>query len=166
MRYVKPEETNYIENKGDVLACKFYHIMFTDGRDAISNAGIQNIDNKNWEIFWVNKESELAYYGSPAEGFGLVDCMILKTDTRDFLQEEIQELENHYYQLGDVVQKVKIEPIVEKWKNQNDIWIKQDLPNEEGYYAHICPKCKRNFWYKAKRYYDVCQECKEKGELQ
>ena len=117
MKYVRPEKDNYIENKGDVLACKFYHTMSPDGSKAISNIGIKNVDDKEWEIFWVSKETENAYYGTPAEGLGLIDCMILKSDTRTFLPEEIEELEKHYYQLGSIVQKVKIEPIVERWNN-------------------------------------------------
>lgn len=117
MKYVRPEKDNYIENKGDVLACKFYHAMSPDGSKAISNIGIKNVDDKEWEIFWINKETESAYYGTPAEGLGLIDCMILKSDTRAFLPEEIEELEKHYYQLGSIVHKVKIEPIVERWDN-------------------------------------------------
>ena len=116
MKYKKPE--NYIENKGDVLASKSYHIMFPEGIDSICNAGVKAIDNKQWEIFWINKETEKAYYGTPAEGLGLMDCMILKKDTRDFLPEEIEELEKHVYSLGKMIQKIKIEPIKPKWKER------------------------------------------------
>ena len=119
MKYIKPE--NYIENKGDILACKAYHIMFPEGRNSICNDGIKEIDNKQWEIFWVNKETEKAYYGTPAEGLGLMDCMILKEDTREFLPEEIEALEKQCYCLEGVIsgnprpiQKIKIEPIKPK----------------------------------------------------
>lgn len=120
MKYRKPE--NYIVNKGDILACKAYHIMFPEGRESICNEGIQNIDNKQWEVFWINKETEKAYYGMPAEGLGLIDCMILKKDTRDFLPEEIKALERQQYSLESMLtgeirytQKIKIEPIKSKW---------------------------------------------------
>ena len=120
IRYVKPKD--YIENKGDVLACKAYHIIFPEGRDSICNDGIREIDNKQWEIFWINKETEKAYYGTPAEGLGLMDCMVLKEDTREFLPEEIEELEKRVYSLGGMfsgnvrqVQPIKIESIKSKW---------------------------------------------------
>lgn len=121
MKYIRPEENNYIENKGDALACKYYHLTALDGEDAICNSGIKNVDDKEWEIFWVSKETEDAYYGIPAEGLGLVDCMILKEDTRNFLPEEIEELEKHYYQLGSIVQKVEINPIKSKWGDNGAI---------------------------------------------
>ena len=123
IRYVKPKK--YIENKGDVLACKAYHIMFPEGRDSICNDGIKEFDNKQWEIFWINKETDEAYYGTPAEGLGLMDCMVLKEDTREFLPEEIEELEKRVYSLGGMfsgnvrqVQPIKIEQIKSKWKSR------------------------------------------------
>lgn len=121
MNYKEPE--SYIENKGDILASRAYHPLFSEGRESISNIGIKNVDNKEWEIYWINKETEEAYYGTPAEGLGLVDCMILKEDTREFLPEEIEELEKHVYSLGGMFsgnttfkKQVKIEPIKSKWK--------------------------------------------------
>lgn len=121
MKYKKPE--NYIENKGDVLACRYYHIMYPEGVDSICNSGIEEVDNKQWEIFWVNKETKDAYYGIPAEGLGLMNCMILKEDTRDFLPEEIEALTKRVYALermitGEVryTQKIEINPIKSKWK--------------------------------------------------
>lgn len=121
MKYKKPE--NYIENKGDVLASKAYHIMFPEGRESICNDGIKPIDNKQWEIFWIHKETEKAYYGTPAEGLGLMDCMILKEDTREFLPEEIKALEKQVYSIGGMfsgeirqTQKIKINPIQSKWE--------------------------------------------------
>lgn len=122
MKYLKPKK--YIENKGDVLACKAYHLMFPEGRESICNTGIKEVDGKHWEIFWVSKETEKAYYGMPLEGLGLIDCMILKEDTREFLPEEIETLEKQCYSLESMfteetrqVQKIKIEPIKSKWKN-------------------------------------------------
>lgn len=121
MNYKEPE--NYIENKGDILANRAYHPLFPEGRESISNIGIKNVDNKEWEIYWINKETEETYYGTPAEGLGLVNCMILKEDTREFLPEEIEELEKHVYSLGGMFsgnttfkKQVKIEPIKSKWK--------------------------------------------------
>ena len=97
--------------------------MFPEGRESICNEGIKETDNKQWEIFWINKETEFAYYGTPAEGLGLIDCMILKEDTREFLPEEIESLEKQYYSLESMftgetrqTQKIKIEPIKSKWK--------------------------------------------------
>lgn len=119
MRYKKPE--SYIENKGDVLASKAYHIMFPEGRESICIDGIKEINNKQWEIFWIHKETKDAYYGTPAIGLGLMDCMILKKDTREFLPEEIESLEKRYYSLGKRTQKIKIEPIKSKWgKGEQD----------------------------------------------
>lgn len=119
MRYKKPE--SYIENKGDVLASKAYHIMFPEGRESICIDRIKEINNKQWEIFWIHKETKDAYYGTPAIGLGLMDCMILKKDTREFLPEEIESLEKRYYSLGKRTQKIKIEPIKSKWgKGEQD----------------------------------------------
>ena len=119
MKYIEPK--NYIENKGDILACKAYHKIFPKGRESICNNGIKEIDNKQWEIVWIYKETEKAYYGTPAEGLGLIDCMILKEDTREFLPEEIETLEKQCYCLEGVIsgntrtiQRVKIEPIKSK----------------------------------------------------
>ena len=135
MKYKKLEECNYIENKGDILACKYYHLLFPDGNEAIGSPGIKEIDNKGWEIFWVSKETENAYYGSPAEGLGLADCMILKTDTRAFLPEEIEELEKHTYGLTGLLNEevkytypVKINPIVEKWNAELKPTLKEKYP--------------------------------------
>lgn len=123
MKYRRLEEQKYIDNKGDVLACKAYHLMFPEGRDSICNNGIKEIDNKQWEIFWIHYETEDAYYGTPAEGLGLMNCMILKKDTREFLKEEIEILEKQCYSLEGMfsteirqVQKIKIEPIKSKWR--------------------------------------------------
>lgn len=115
MKYIPLVEKPYIINRGDILACKYYHLTAPDGEDAICNSGIKNVDGKEWEIFWVSKETEDAYYGMPAEGLGLVDCMILKEDTRDFLPEEIETLTKHYWQMGSIVQKVTISPIKSRW---------------------------------------------------
>lgn len=121
MKYQEPKD--YINNKGDVLACKAYHKMFPEGRKSICNKGIKEVQGKQWEIFWINKETKQAYYGTPAEGLGLMDCMILKKDTRKFLPEEIEELEKQHYSLEGIfsgkirqIQAIKIDPIEPKWK--------------------------------------------------
>lgn len=140
MKYKKLEEGKYIENKGDVLACKYYHLLFPDGNEAIGSPGIKEINNTEWEIFWVSKETEDAYYGSPAEGLGLVDCMILKKDTRAFLPEEITELEKQTYGLTGLLNKevthvhpVKINPIVAKWNIDKTRDLERKLKIKDGY---------------------------------
>lgn len=122
MKYKELKERKYIKNKGDVLACKAYHILFPDGRNSICNSGIKEVDNKQWEIYYISEETEDAYYGSPAEGLGLMNCMILKEDTRDFLPEEIEHLEKCTYGICGMFsenivakQRLKIEPIKSKW---------------------------------------------------
>ena len=140
MKYKKLEEGKYIKNKGDILACKYYHLLFPDGNEAIGSPGIKEINNKEWEIFWVSKETENAYYGSPAEGLGLADCMILKADTRAFLPEEIEELEKHTYGLTGLlnekvkyVHPVKINPIVEKWNTDKKRDLEKKLKIKDEY---------------------------------
>lgn len=122
MKYVKPENVNYIINKGDILACKYYHILYPEGSNCIGGTSIEKVDNKKWEIFWVYKETENAYYGSRAEGLGLYDCMILKSDTRPFLEKELEKLNQSVYSLegafsGKVSHQsiVKIKPIINQW---------------------------------------------------
>ena len=83
------EPKNEVKNSGAILACWCYHKMFPDGRDACSNNGIEEVDGKKWEIFNVYSETEEAYYGTPLEGLGLFDCMLLKSDTRPFTDREL-----------------------------------------------------------------------------
>lgn len=90
MQYIKRKETSFIENKGDVLACKYYHIIHADGIDAIGDCGAEEIDGKQWDVFHVQYETKDAYYGTPMLGLCLVECMILKSDTRPFLETELQ----------------------------------------------------------------------------
>lgn len=127
MKYKKLEEQNYITNEGDVLASYSYHIAFPEGRNSICNDGIEEVNGKQWEVFYVNYETKDAYYGSPMEGLGLVKVMILKKDTRQFLPEEIEKLEKGKLGLesamtGELrhVWNIKINPVVSKWSDKND----------------------------------------------
>lgn len=89
MKYKYKVEVEYIKNSGDVLACRYYHqSFFIDGVDAIGDCGSKDVDGKKWDIFHVKYETEEAYYGVPMLGMGLMNCMILKSDTRPFLEEE------------------------------------------------------------------------------
>ena len=91
MEYKKLPE-NAIENKGQVLTSKYYHNIFPEGVDSITNSKIKKVEGKDWEIFNVSYETKDAYYGMPMEGLGLMNCMILKKDTRSFLEEELTAL--------------------------------------------------------------------------
>lgn len=88
MKYKKLEEQNYITNEGDVLASYSYHIAFPEGRNSICNNGIEEVNGKQWEVFYVNYETKDAYYGSPMEGLGLVKVMILKKTLDNFYQKK------------------------------------------------------------------------------
>ncbi len=118
--YIDIKETNGVENKGDVLACKYYHTLFPNGIKAISNDGVEDIDNKDWEIFHINYETDDCYYGIPMEGLGLCNCMIYKSDTRPFTKQELEKLQNITLGMfgsltgndSGMSWKVNIEPIV------------------------------------------------------
>lgn len=93
MEYVKREDNKTIvENFGNILARKFYHLIYPNGKNTISIDEIQKVDNKEWEMFYVHYETPEAYYCTPILGMGLIDCMILKSDTREFLPKEIKTL--------------------------------------------------------------------------
>ena len=119
MKYVNKEDIDYIENNGDVLACRYYHkFIYADGVDAIGDCCSKKIDNKDWDVFHVHYETKDAYYGIPMLGMGLVDCMILKTDTRPFLKSEFN------YKVGMVGSdtgkissqySIQIEPIINEF---------------------------------------------------
>ena len=116
MRYKKPE--SYIENKGDVLASKAYHIMFPEGRESIGIDGIKEINNKQWEIFWIHKETKDAYYGTPAIGLGLMDCMILKKDSRNrIFRKEVLFIRKKSTKNKNRTYKVKMEHGGIRWEN-------------------------------------------------
>ena len=78
MKYIKPE--NYIENKGDVLACRAYHIMFPEGRDSICNEGIKEIDN-NFSLSNVIEADEDT-------------ILVFKLDSMLFKQEDLNKRED------------------------------------------------------------------------
>ena len=66
--------------------------------------------------------------------------MILKTDTRAFLPEEIEELEKHTYGLTGLlneevkyVHPVKINPIVEKWNTDKKKDLERKLKIKDEY---------------------------------
>lgn len=118
MRYINKEDTGYIENKGDILACKYYHgFMYPEGTEAVGDCGTEKVNNKDWDVFHVNYETKEAYYGVPMLGIGLMDCMILKTDTRTFLDDELNyNLSMSGSFTGKIINKynVQIEPIINK----------------------------------------------------
>lgn len=119
MKYINKESVEFIKNYGDVLACKYYHgFAYPEGRNAIGDCGAESVEGKEWDVFHIHYETKDAYYGIPMLGMGLMDCMILKTDTRAFSNED-----NFNYKLavtGSHTGKIsnsfniQIEPIVGK----------------------------------------------------
>lgn len=112
-KYVPKESKVYIENFGDILTSYYYHIQYPNGIKAIGDCDAKRIDNKDWDIFHIHYETEDAYYGMPMLGIGLMDCMILKSDTRPFLPEEIRQ-----YNLitSNGKYEINIRQIENKWK--------------------------------------------------
>jgi hypothetical protein len=117
MEYIKREETKFVENKGDVLACRYFHALYPNGIEAIGDCEAKEIDSKPWDVFHIYYETKDAYYGTPMLGLGLCDCMILKSDTRPFLENEMN------YNVGmygshtgkyEISWNVNIVPIVNK----------------------------------------------------
>ena len=117
LRYIKRDDSA-IQNSGDVLACRYYHTIRPEGWDAIGDCGALEIDGKDWDVFHVRYETKDAYYGIPMLGMGLMDCMILKKDTRPFTKDDklsyslgicgiLSDNPSHKYD-------VEIEPIVDK----------------------------------------------------
>lgn len=118
MKYINKKDIDYIENNGDVLACKYYHgFAYPNGIKAIGDCEAEKIDNKNWDVFHIYYETKDAYYGVPMLGMGLIDCMILKTDVRPFLEGEfnykVGMFGSHTGKLSNKY-NIKIEPIVNK----------------------------------------------------
>lgn len=118
MKYRNMRDSIFIKNSGDILACRYYHsFAYPDGVDAIGDCGAKKVDGKNWDVFHVHYETEDAYYGVPMLGFGLIDCMILKSDTRPFLENELEYnvgmFGSHTFKFING-QKVKIKPIKNK----------------------------------------------------
>lgn len=118
MKYIYKKETYYIENHGDILTCKYYYPVYPDGKESYGHCGSEKVDNKNWDVFHVHYETKDAYYGIPMLGLGLMDCMVLKTDTRPFTDNE---LDYHVGMFGSHSRKciqrynIEIEPIVNKF---------------------------------------------------
>ncbi|MCB2308857.1 hypothetical protein LGL08_20400 [Clostridium estertheticum] len=120
MNYIKKEDADYVKNNGDILVCKYYHgFAYPDGTEAIGDCGSEKIDNKNWDVFHIHYETKDAYYGVPMLGMGLVDCMILKTDTRPFLESEfnynVGTFGSHTGKLS-AKYNIEIKPIVNKFQ--------------------------------------------------
>lgn len=119
MKYINKEDTAYIKNDGDVLACKFYHgFIYPNGTDAIGDCGSEKIENKNWDVFHVHYETKEAYYGVPMLGMGLINCMILKTDTRPFLENEFNYNVGMFgSHTGKFIEKynIRIKPTINKF---------------------------------------------------
>lgn len=117
MVYINLEDTLHIKNNGDILCCKYCHKVFPNGKDAIGDCGSKEVDGKNWDVFHVNYETKDAYYGIPMLGMGLMNCMILKSDTREFLEDELQYKTGMFgSSTGKFIRgyNVQIEPIVNK----------------------------------------------------
>ena len=118
MKYIRKEEVEYIKNHGDVLACRFFHPLYPNGKKAYGDCGAVRVNGKDWDIFHVHYETKDAYYGIPMLGLGLVDCMILKSDTRPFLPKELKRhrlgmsgiFSEEYTEIWDI----DIKPIVNK----------------------------------------------------
>ena len=108
----------FIKNIGDILACKYYHsFAYPNGINAIGDCGSEKVDSKSWDIFHVHYETEDAYYGVPMLGMGLMDCMILKSDTRPFLSNELEHNIGLFGIHTDTFRRgynIKIEPVVDK----------------------------------------------------
>ena len=119
MQYIKKEDTEYIKNDGDVLACKYYHgFAYPNGTEAIGDCGSEKVKDKDWDVFHVHYETKEAYYGTPMLGMGLMDCMILKTDTRPFLSEELNYNVGMFgSHTGKFINRhnIKINPVVNKF---------------------------------------------------
>ncbi|MGL5149186.1 MAG: hypothetical protein ACRC7N_01265 [Clostridium sp.] len=118
MKYINRKDVEYVENKGDILTSKYYHKFFyPDGADAIGDCCSENIDNKNWDVFHISYETKDAYYGTPMLGMCLIDCMILKEDTRDFLESELNYkvgmVGSHF---GNMIRdyNIEIEPVINR----------------------------------------------------
>lgn len=124
MKYINKNKVEFIENKGDILASKYYHsFAYPNGVEAIGDCGAERIDNKEWDVFYVHYETKDAYYGIPMLGMGLMDCMILKSDTRKFSELELQYFNgktlglkgSHTGKMSPQQWTLNIEPIVDKY---------------------------------------------------
>ena len=124
MIYIPLQKTEAIENHGQILACNYSHTVFPNGIAAISNSGIEPINGRDWEIFNVTHETKDAYYGMPMEGMGLMNCRILKSDTRPFTENELAVLSgktigiygSHTDKFSGQSYAISINPIKEKRK--------------------------------------------------
>lgn len=114
MEYIEKQKVKTIPNEGYILANKFYHTVFPKGNKCICNNGIKNIDNKDWEMFYVTEEAKDFYYCNIVEGVGLINCMVLKSDTRKFLPEEIENIQKSIFKMGNLKFKIKIEEVKPK----------------------------------------------------
>lgn len=121
MRYIAKDELPNIPNIGDVMACRYYHsFAYPDGIDALGDCGSEDADGKHWDIFHIHTETKDAYYGTPMLGMGLANCMILKVDTRPFLESELHHAVGMFGSHTRKMSKawtVNITPIVSRWDN-------------------------------------------------
>ena len=123
MKWIKPQNT--VENNGHILTSYYYHTVYPEGKETVSNKYIKRINNKEWEIFTVYRENKQAYYGIPLEGFGLLDCMILKENTRPFTKQELKNLTEvnigmfgSYSGKLNCTYKIKITPCISKFTEE------------------------------------------------
>lgn len=111
IEYVNKEDKEYVQNYGDVLACKYYHIMYPNGIESIGDCESEAVDGKNWDVFHIHYETKDSYYGIPMLGMCLCDCMILKSDTRPFSEGEKKE---YNLSMSSMNFNIVIEPITDK----------------------------------------------------
>lgn len=127
MKYRDIEDnTGIINNNGVVLACRYFHKLFPNGLNSISpNTVIKNVKNKEWEVFYVEHETKDAYYGKPMLGLGLMNCFILKKDTRKMSASEFGYVNgrtfgvygSHTDRDTGIRYKVDVKEVVSKWNH-------------------------------------------------
>lgn len=83
---------NIKENNGYIIASKYYHKLFINGKSVINNSFLEKIDDKNYDIFTVSHETNDGYFCCPLMNCGFVNCYVYKEDTRPFLDKEIEYL--------------------------------------------------------------------------
>lgn len=79
-----------VKDYGHILVSEGVHKSFP--LQVITTKGIQRIDDKGWELLVVTKESDNYYYCNSVFGLGLMNIMVHKSNTRPFLDSEIDSL--------------------------------------------------------------------------
>lgn len=115
MQYRNLNEQQAISTHGNILACRYYHPLYPNGIHAIGDCKSDDVLNKKWDVFFVDYETKEAYYGRPMLGIGLMNCMILKSDTRPFLEHETQ----FKVRMPIGVNIITIQPIQNQYHEEN-----------------------------------------------